>query len=679
MYQQTLVNYYGCDSVVTLNLTINPLPTIFAGNDFDVCEGQSVVLSALGGSNYTWNNGVLNGISFVPTVTNSYIVEGEGANGCVNTDTVLISVYPYPQLSIAQLSSVLCENESADFVAQLTDVSTSYSIQWLYNGNPIGTNSASLQINSVGDGDQVTAELANLLGCSATVMSNQLILQVNEVDTTYIAYSICDGESISVEGIILSTAGEHVVTTQSYLGCDSVIVVDLTLIPSYFAEDNVYICEGDSYIFGGQTLSVSGLYQEVFSNQYGCDSIISLQLYVTPAMTNQTVEICNGDTYVLGSQLITNPGQYVELFVNQHGCDSLVTLEVTLLPVYNQTMTVMICEGESFQLGTQSLTQPGFYSELFSSSTGCDSLVNVNLGVRLSDYILVFDTICSGSSYDFNGQLISTAGLHTQMYQNQYGCDSVRALELFVTPAPIGTIQYNLCAGQTLEFYGQTISQSGAYSTMLTTVKGCDSILVASVLYFSPTFVSASEIVCPGETYLFGNTLLVEPGTYVHTFSSVFGCDSTVTLTFGFEPSPPVIWIGAMLWVTTGEQFVWFQDGESLEGEVFQGYTPLVDGVYTVQVTTENGCVHNINTPVTAHLQHNADINLKIFPTVTNDLVWVESDMPITLNVYNVLGELIEHTVLRNGTISFGGQPSGMYFIHALDGDKRMVFKILKE
>jgi trimeric autotransporter adhesin len=679
VYQQTLVNYYGCDSVVTLNLTINALPTIVAGNDFELCEGQVTVLNATGGSNYSWNNGVLNGVTFVPLVSGTYIVQGEGANGCVNMDTVHIGVYPFPQLSISQTSIVVCENGLVEFTAQVTDVADLYSIQWKYEGNNVGTNSNALSILNPLNGGVVSAELTNHAGCLSTVISNQLSLTVQDVDTVHLSLSICAGTSVLVGEVPLSTQGEHTVVTQSHLGCDSVVVVNLTLITSYFAEDNVIICEGDVYVFGGQSLTVSGLYQEVFINQYGCDSIISLQLYVTPQTSIQEINICSGDSYVFGNQIITTSGQYAELFVNHNGCDSLVILYVTEVPSYNQTITVMICEGDIYHLGTQVLTQPGLYSELFMSSLGCDSTVNVNLGLRFSDYILKVDTICSGSIYDFDGQQITTSGLHYRVYQNQYGCDSVSALELYVTPAPVGTIQYNLCSGQVLDFYGQVISQSGAYSAVLSTVKGCDSILVASVIYFSPTFVSTSEVVCPGETYMFGTTLLNEPGTYVHTFPSMFGCDSTVTLSFSFEPQPSVIYVGAMLWVTSGEQFVWYQNGEIMDGEIYQGYTPLSEGIYTVDVTSENGCVHSIMNPVFASMLDNEIVGLRIYPTLTQDLVFIESQSLVKISVYNMLGELVERINLSNGKISLAGLSNGMYFFQVEDGSNRNVVKVLKE
>ena len=87
----------GCTSSPA-SVTAAPLsiPSVNAGTDQTVCTGQSVTLSGSGASNYTWNNGVTNGVSFTPTATNTYIVTGTAANGCINTDQVVVTVNTAP-------------------------------------------------------------------------------------------------------------------------------------------------------------------------------------------------------------------------------------------------------------------------------------------------------------------------------------------------------------------------------------------------------------------------------------------------------------------------------------------------------------------------------------------------------------------------------------------------------
>lgn len=88
----TLQNTNGCDSVVTLNLTINKLQTLNAGSDQSVCKGENVILTASGAETYSWNNGVSDAIAFSPPLgTTTYTVTGTDGNGCTDTDEVIVT------------------------------------------------------------------------------------------------------------------------------------------------------------------------------------------------------------------------------------------------------------------------------------------------------------------------------------------------------------------------------------------------------------------------------------------------------------------------------------------------------------------------------------------------------------------------------------------------------------
>ncbi len=90
----------GCTNSDNTLITIFNLPNISAGNEIDICEGESVTLSGSGGVSYVWDNGAVNGQTFTPTVGQAtYTVTGTDANGCVNTDniTVTVSEMPYAE------------------------------------------------------------------------------------------------------------------------------------------------------------------------------------------------------------------------------------------------------------------------------------------------------------------------------------------------------------------------------------------------------------------------------------------------------------------------------------------------------------------------------------------------------------------------------------------------------
>jgi gliding motility-associated-like protein len=88
-----LQNVLGCDSIVTLNLTINKLTGLNAGDDINACRGDNITLSASGAIIYDWTGSVINGVPFVPPVgTNIYTVTGTDNNGCSATDALTVLV-----------------------------------------------------------------------------------------------------------------------------------------------------------------------------------------------------------------------------------------------------------------------------------------------------------------------------------------------------------------------------------------------------------------------------------------------------------------------------------------------------------------------------------------------------------------------------------------------------------
>jgi len=97
----------GCvGNAEQFTITVNPLPVVFAGADFVVCEGSTAILTATGATNYVWSPNVGNGVVFTPTATQIYTVTGTDANGCVNTDDVLVTVEPIPVISfVADVTS----------------------------------------------------------------------------------------------------------------------------------------------------------------------------------------------------------------------------------------------------------------------------------------------------------------------------------------------------------------------------------------------------------------------------------------------------------------------------------------------------------------------------------------------------------------------------------------------
>ncbi len=90
----TVINNMSCNSTGSVNLTINPNPTVTAVLTRSViCRGESTILTANGANTYVWNNTATTP-SFVinPIINTNYTVTGTDANGCKGTGTVQVKV-----------------------------------------------------------------------------------------------------------------------------------------------------------------------------------------------------------------------------------------------------------------------------------------------------------------------------------------------------------------------------------------------------------------------------------------------------------------------------------------------------------------------------------------------------------------------------------------------------------
>jgi len=95
-YTVTGTDGNGCQNTDAVTVTVNALPTVDAGADQTSCSGSSVTLSGSGATSYSWDNGVTDGVAFIPASTLTYTVTGTDANGCQNTDAVTVTVGSLP-------------------------------------------------------------------------------------------------------------------------------------------------------------------------------------------------------------------------------------------------------------------------------------------------------------------------------------------------------------------------------------------------------------------------------------------------------------------------------------------------------------------------------------------------------------------------------------------------------
>jgi len=97
----------GCQGQDQITILVNELPEVtLLTSANEICEGEQVTLTSSGNADsYSWNNGVIEGIAFEPTSTETYTVTGVSAEGCENTASIEIVVNELPEVSISGLNS----------------------------------------------------------------------------------------------------------------------------------------------------------------------------------------------------------------------------------------------------------------------------------------------------------------------------------------------------------------------------------------------------------------------------------------------------------------------------------------------------------------------------------------------------------------------------------------------
>jgi hypothetical protein len=177
-YTVTGTDANGCVSTANRFVQVLGLPTIsiFASNNNTICPGTSVTLTAVGALTYTWtpasslssSTGAV--VTATPPTTTTYTVTGTANNGCSNTATRTINVYPRPSSDITPGGYVnICQYDSITLSAAAGYV----SYQWMIYGATIVP--AISNTLTTGTGGFYTLKVIDSNGCSTTTSAPTVI------------------------------------------------------------------------------------------------------------------------------------------------------------------------------------------------------------------------------------------------------------------------------------------------------------------------------------------------------------------------------------------------------------------------------------------------------------------------------------------------------------------------
>lgn len=322
----TVTSQSGCTATATKTLSMLFAPTVTAGNDINICQGNTATLTAVGAVSFSWSGAPHNTPFEPPVGTNVYYVTGIGATGCPGVDSMIVTVTPGPAV-FAGNDTAICAGSSL----QLSAITQAPSFSW---NNGVQNNVAFTP----------TATTSYIVSASqgACVGRDTILITVNNLPTINAGSDIitCENDSItlSASGGVNYTWSHNVTDNVGFLpsvgstrygvlgtdanGCENTDSVDVLVIalPTVVASNDTVVCVGQSVV-----LSATG----------------------TAPSFNWSNGVQNGVAFQP-----TASQWYFVSYSTAEGCaaNDSVYVTVNAFPIVNAGNDITVCDKQSFSL-----------------------------------------------------------------------------------------------------------------------------------------------------------------------------------------------------------------------------------------------------------------------------------------------------------------------------------------
>ena len=478
-------NINGCDSIITLDLTIN--------NSSSSTDVQQACDS------YTW----IDGINYTQSNTvATYIIPNGNINGCD---------------SIITLDLTINNSSSSTDVQQACD-----SYIWIDGINYTQSNTVATYIIPNG----------NINGCDSIIT---LDLTINNSSSSTDVQQACDSY-IWIDGINY-TASNNSATflSQTVNGCDSLVTLDLTINNSSASTDTKIACDSYTWIDGINYTASNNSATFLSQTVNGCDSLVTLDLTINNSSASTDTKIaCDSYTWIDGINYTASNNSATFLSQTVNGCDSLVTLDLTINNSSASTDTKIACDSYTWIDGinyTQSNTV-ATYIIPNGNINGCDSIITLDLTINNSSSSTDVQQACDSYTWidGINYTQSNTVATYIIPNGNINGCDSIITLDLTINNSSSSTDVQQACDSYTwIDGINYTASNNSA-TFLSQTVNGCDSLVTLDLTINNSSASTDTKIACDSYTWIDGINYTASNNSATFLSQTVNGCDSLVTL-----------------------------------------------------------------------------------------------------------------------------------------------------
>ena len=342
----------------------------------------------------------------------------------------------------------------------------------------------------------------------------------------------CQSYVWDATGDTLLNSGLYSVIVPDQSGCDSLILIDLTIHYPVTVVDNQTACDSYTWRNGTTYLSSTNAPVYVVPGINGCDTTFLLHLTINHPSTPYSVThtACSSYTWNFNGQTYFNSGQYTDTILTSGGCDSIATLNLTILNSSVGTDVQTECDAYTWIDGNTYYASTNTPTFTFQNSVGCDSIVTLNLTITYSTAVADIQTACDSLVWIDGNTYYASTNSPTMNLQSTTGCDSIVTLDLTITHSNNVTDIQTAC-DSLLWIDGNTYyASTNTPAFILQNASGCDSIVTLNLTINHSSNVTDTQVACDSYTWLANGQTYLSSGQYTDTIPSVSGCDSIVTL-----------------------------------------------------------------------------------------------------------------------------------------------------
>jgi hypothetical protein len=341
--------------------------------------------------------------------------------------------------------------------------------------------------------------LSNFFGCDTTF--RYCIDVYDRVRSTMDTVRLCYGDSIFIKDRYYSFTDQVVTLYDNMNGCDSMHTTHLRYYsPARSIAQTYTLCNGDSIFINGIWHSKSSDFSYSAKSIYGCDSLIydvqiKLQSATTPTMREHY--ICNGDSIFINNQWIKSAQRIETKLKSFTGCDSIIMHEIKLHSDITPTMREhYICNGDSIFINNQWIKSAQRIETKLKSFTGCDSLIMHEIKLYPAIAPTMYEHyICNGDSILINNQWIKSAQSIETKLKSFTGCDSILQDNIIIKPLFTRKIQFYICYGDSVQVLGAWYDEEIQFDRRISSSNPalCDSLIEYQIIQYEDIYVDLPQ------------------------------------------------------------------------------------------------------------------------------------------------------------------------------------------